>query len=732
MLRIVYVAPLPVGAIDSHARSALSLGKSKFIYLAIGATAPQHRGMFTPSLEILSPRRALVLSGLCGLLLCAHPASAASTARMSVNNSAAQGNADSVACSISADGRYVAFVSGAKNLVPGDTNGKNDIFVRDRETNTISRVSVNSSGGQGNDDSDLPSISGDGRYVAFESYATNLVPNDKNFRPDVFVHDRTSNTTTRISVSTAGVPSTDFSGGARISADGHFVAFYSAANKLVANDTNSSYDVFVRDLQANTTTRLSVSSAGLEGEQGSGGHIDISGDGRYIVFESAAENLVTGDNNSRTDIFVRDRTTSTTTRVSVNTGGVQANNDCFEPRITSDGRYVTFRTIASNLVTGDTGGHNDVFVRDRQTSATTRVSLTPAGGQINGDAVTPAISNDGRYVAYETNATNVVSGDTNGVHDIFVRDCQTNTNWRASRANDGAQSDLSCFSPSISGNGRYVAFESASGNLVPSDTLGFSDIFVRDRAGDGYTVPSPPKDVSVTPSTASDPVNSARVFTTVFSDPDGFANIQTVAFRVGLGPSSNTSAQTLFCRYTSADGHLTILNDAGTTFVGGFAPGSANLIQNSQGILHCAQTTVTKSGNAITVNWSVSGKPGFVGAKPLALRVVDNTGLSDGLENFGTWTITASSPNDGLTSSDAQGNAVTLHFNRPLQSNGSPFSVTVNGEGVHVQTAQFEGATVTLQLGIALQPDDSVGVAWDNLADADGNSLSGRVGIAVP
>jgi archaellum component FlaF (FlaF/FlaG flagellin family) len=366
-------------------------------------------------------------------------------------------------------------------LVAGDTNHHNDIFVHDRQTKLTTRVSVNNNGVQGNGDSDLPSISGDGRYVAFQSYATNLVPGDTNGNPDIFVRDRQLNTTVRVNVSSAGKQANDVSGSPRISADGRFVAFSSAAGNLVPNDTNFSYDVFVHDLQTKATTRVSLSNTGAEGEQGSGSNLDISGDGRYVVFESSAENLVTGDHNSRTDIFVRDRTANTTTRVSLSNTGAQANNDCYEPRITSDGRYVVFRTIASNLVTGDTNAKNDVFVRDRQSNTTTRVSVASNGGRINGDAVTPAISNDGRFVAYESNATNIVAGDTNGVHDIFVRDLKLNTTTRASLANDGIPTDNSCFAPSMSGNAQFIAFESISGNLVPNDTGGFSDVFVRDR-----------------------------------------------------------------------------------------------------------------------------------------------------------------------------------------------------------------------------------------------------------
>ncbi|MGB7895074.1 MAG: calcium-binding protein, partial [Microcoleus sp.] len=177
--------------------------------------------------------------------------------RVSVDSAGNPGNSDSNAYSISADGRFVAFQSQASNLVPGDTNNKNDIFVRDLSTNTTTRVSVDSAGIQGNNDSFNPSISADGRFVAFASFS-NLVPGDTNNQPDIFVRDLLSNTTTRVSVDSAGNQGNSLSNNSAISADGRFVAFQSYASNLVPGDTNNQFDIFVRDLSTNTTTRASV------------------------------------------------------------------------------------------------------------------------------------------------------------------------------------------------------------------------------------------------------------------------------------------------------------------------------------------------------------------------------------------------------------------------------------------------------------------------------------------
>ncbi len=333
--------------------------------------------------------------------------------------SGTQGNDGSYNPSISADGRYVAFQSYASNLVTGDTNGFGDIFVHDRNTQVTTRVSVNSSGIQASNNSYYPSISGDGRYVAFWSTATNLVPGDTNGFDDVFLHDRNTGQTTRISVNSTGIQANSHSYDPSVSADGRYVAFRSFASDLVTGDTNGFQDVFVHDTTTGQTTRVSVNSIGMDGT-GPSGSPSISGDGRFMAFDSSAPDLVTGDTNGWTDVFVHDRNVQVTTRVSVATGGSQATGGSSRPSISADGRYVAFESYASDLVTGDIDGNLDIYVHDRLTGQTSRVSVTTGGTEVTGVSDSASISGDGRQVAFLSDATDLVSGDTNGFKDVFV------------------------------------------------------------------------------------------------------------------------------------------------------------------------------------------------------------------------------------------------------------------------------------------------------------------------
>jgi len=377
----------------------------------------------------------------------------------------------------------VAFQSFASNLVDGDTNGVWDVFVRDTQTNTTMRVSVDSNGAQGNNDSWAQSISADGRYVAFQSSASNLVDGDTNGAPDIFLRDTQMNTTTRISLDSTGVQGNDLSEYTSISADGRYVAFESFASNLVSGDTNGGTDIFVRDTLTNTTRRVSVSSSGAEGSGAE--YPSISADGRYVAFWSYASNLVSGDTNGTTDIFMRDTQTNTTTRVSVSSSGMEGNSYSDEfASISGDGRYVAFESYASNLVNGDTNGTWDIFVRDTQTSTTTRISVDSSGVEGNGLSMYPSISADGRYVAFSSEASNLASVDTNGWLDVFVRDTQTNTTTRVSLDSRCAQGNEKSGGRSfISADGRYVAFESSASNLVSDDTNGMIDIFVHEMGG---------------------------------------------------------------------------------------------------------------------------------------------------------------------------------------------------------------------------------------------------------
>jgi Tol biopolymer transport system component len=392
----------------------------------------------------------------------------------------AQGDAASQSPSLSADGRYVAFYSYATNLVSGDTNAKPDIFVRDRQTGTTTLVSKNSAGAVGNDVSFSPFLSADGRYVAFYSIATNLASGDTNGFADVFVRDRNTGTTYMVSRNSAGVQGDEASYDPSLSPDGRNVTFHSFATNLVSGDTSGKWDVFFRDRQAGVTYRVSKSSAGAEGNDAST-NPSFSADGRYVAFDSYATNLVAGDANAVSDIFVRDRQAGTTTLVSKSSAGGAGDGDSSSPLISADGRYVAFESAATTLVSGDTNGKIDIFVRDRQTGTTTLVSKSSAGVGGDGDSYHPSFSVDGRYVVFTSAATNLVSGDTNGAYDVFVRDRNTGTTTLVSRNSAGTEGDGDSSDPSISADGRYIAFESDATNLLAGDTNGAYDVFVRDR-----------------------------------------------------------------------------------------------------------------------------------------------------------------------------------------------------------------------------------------------------------
>jgi Tol biopolymer transport system component len=424
----------------------------------------------------------------------AQPVAAGPTTRVSVDSANRQANGPSSVAAISADGRFVAFESDATNLVAGDTNGLTDIFVRDLVAGSTIRVSVDSLGRQANGASFNPTISSDGRFVAFESNATNLVTGDTNGLPDIFVRDLLTGKTTRVSVDSLGRQANGASFNAAISGAGpifgptatspvttigHFITFESDATNLVTGDTNGQRDVFVYDLVAKTTTRVSVDSLGRQANGPSYNPV-ISADGRFVAFESDATNLVTGDTNGKRDVFVHDATTRGTTRVSVDSLGRQANGPSYSAAISGDGRIVAFESDATNLVTGDTNGKRDVFAYDMTTRGTTRVSVDSLGRQSNGSSFNAASSADGRFVAFESDATNLVTGDSNSKRDVFVRDLVMGSTARASVDSSDRQALGASSGAALSGDGHFVAFESDANNLVPGDTNLKRDVFVHD------------------------------------------------------------------------------------------------------------------------------------------------------------------------------------------------------------------------------------------------------------
>lgn len=390
------------------------------------------------------------------------------------------------------DGRYVVFYSDASNLVSNDTNGQViDIFRRDTLTGVTELVSVNAAGtGSGNGRCNTPSISADGRYVVFDSIASDLVPNDTNFSFDIFVRDMQLNVTHLVSVNSAGTGSGDDpSQGSRISANGRYVAFKSTAKNLTSiPDTGNIEDLFVRDLQTGVTSLVTVNSSGTGPANqplAVNSNFIITPDGRYVLFTTTASNLTTTpDTNGADDIYLRDLQTGTTSLVSIDMSGA-AMGFAREPSISANGRYVAFYSSALNVVPNDNNNTEDIFVRDMQTNTTKLVSVDIGGTTSgNGFSVSPIISPDGRYVSFYGSATNLTSvPDANSSPDSFVRDLQTNTTALVSFNSGGAATgNNSSFTPVISADGRYAVFSSLATNLVAdaTDTNNARDVLVRD------------------------------------------------------------------------------------------------------------------------------------------------------------------------------------------------------------------------------------------------------------
>jgi len=436
-------------------------------------------------------RSMLAAMALCGALAAAPQAPWLTTERASVSSAGVEANGVCITNSntrlaVSGDGRCIAFNSAATNLVTGDTNAAPDLFLRDVLAGTTERMSVSSSGQQGNADnygrgSYGAALGADGRFVAFYSYSSNLVAGDNGGKADVFVRDRVAGTTQRVSVSTSGGSPNSSSQSPSISDDGRYVLFDSYATNLVPSDRNKTLDVFVRDRVAMTTQRVSVGNGGVEANGSCNVHFcgnALSADGRYAVFLSLATNLVAGDTNGLLDAFVRDRLAGSTIRVSVGSDGVQADGAAEMACISGDGRFVAFVSAAANLAPpGAPAGKRQIYVYDRVAQVTTCASMSstgqPGDNSTNDHAV---LSADGRYIAFQSAASNLVVGDTNGLFDAFVRDLVLGTTTRLSAS--GTAWDGSGLGMAMDASGFTIAFASLATNLVPADTNGVKDVFV--------------------------------------------------------------------------------------------------------------------------------------------------------------------------------------------------------------------------------------------------------------
>ncbi len=407
---------------------------------------------------------------------------------------------------ISADGRYILFNSSASNLIKGglpkEDYPHNKLYLYDQETGKTELESVTADGSPANYDSQGGTISEDGRFIAFVSNATNNIAGYSGSEFQVYLRDRKTGKNYFVSGPLDGSLPSEDSNSPSISGSGRFVAFESFSTNLLQADTDDDPDIYVRDMVKNKLYLASVSSNGVKGDIDSF-YPSISSDGRYVAFASVATNLVPGDTNKAVDIFVHDLMTGKTERVSVSSRGKQANAGSNFPVISGNGRYVGFISSADNLVPGDTNGLEDVFVHDRQTGKTERVSVSSSGKQQTHGTMYDqgyagiSLSFDGRYVAFVSQATNFANGvSINTCHypieqgvvepctNIYLHDRLTDRTSIVSVSRNNKSGNAPSVSPSISKDGQWIVFASDASNQVDGDTNGQSDIFVFHRGSD--------------------------------------------------------------------------------------------------------------------------------------------------------------------------------------------------------------------------------------------------------
>ncbi|MBX3465047.1 MAG: PD40 domain-containing protein [Planctomycetes bacterium] len=382
-------------------------------------------------------------------------------ARVSVSSGGAEANDFNGHAAVSGNGRFVGFLSKAFNLVPGDTNQKEDVFVHDRQTRTTERVSLTPAGGQFPDLSGKPSLSDDGSLVAFMG---RLDDDD-----DIWVRDRVSGTTQPISQAT---PLSGRFFDPMLSGDGRWVAF--------VNNNGESQQVYVYDRVLLSLELVSQSSAGQPGNEPSFAP-SISRNGRWVAFASNASNLVPNDSNEKIDVYLRDRQTGTTTRVSLSAGGNEGDDDSIEAAIAADGRWVAFSSKAANLVPDDDNGKSDVFVVDTQTGAIQRASVNPQGGEVDKESWQPKLNADGSYVVFSSLSDDLVAGDSNGKEDVFRRDLVAGVTIRVSLGIGSTNPNEFSTGPALASDAPVVAYTSKASNLVPSDSNDKEDVFVAPR-----------------------------------------------------------------------------------------------------------------------------------------------------------------------------------------------------------------------------------------------------------
>jgi alpha-tubulin suppressor-like RCC1 family protein/Tol biopolymer transport system component len=580
-----------------------------------------------------------------------------------------EADADSSYPSVSNDGRYVAFLSSASNLAePEDLFGLPDVFILDRDTDTLSPAIFATVDGYPNDASAQPVISGDGNYVAFTSAASNLDTNCDEGTLSIFVYEVTIGAPGTFECVSIGL-SGDANGPSEhpaISYDGRYVVFASYATNLVAGVTDGLKHIYLYDRVTMTTELVDVDSDEIPGNSDSD-NPSISADGQSIVFNSYSDNLLPAgeDTNSDWDIFLRDRSTGTTSRVSVALDPLeQPNGGSYQPTISDDGTRVAFLSNANNLVSVETYGLWNIFVRDIPSETTILVSISATGGYANNDSYYSRISADGDHVVFSSIATNLVAGGGGGIEQIYLRDLPNNTTVKISLSSGGVEGNASSSAAGTSADGTDIAYLSYADNLVPGDTLGFADIFLveqvipvtapsNDDFDSALTVGSLPyADTEGTlgaSRAADDPVLSCggspsqhynSVWYSITPTEDGSLVLSTAGSDydtiLAVWTGSRGSLTEIDCDDDSAglQSELTFYGETGTTYwievVQKGAPGGGDLVLNIQeAVILPVLVTVLDTDGAPEIGMTVEAYDGET-----------FTGFSDVTDDYGEATLT--------------------------------------------------------------------------------------------
>jgi uncharacterized repeat protein (TIGR01451 family) len=561
-----------------------------------------HRSLSRP-VRALAATTATAAVGL--LLPAGALASPGITSAVSVSSAGVIGNDFSSYADMTPDGRFVSFASSASNLVAGDTNGVGDVFVRDRRSGVTERVSLGAKGAQGDGESNIlgvasnTAISDDGRYVAFKSEATNLVRGDRNGQTDVFLRDRVAGTTELISVDNAGNKLAGGGDQPAISPDGRYVAFVTRDI-----DTNFTSDVYLRDRVAATTTRISVAQVGDTTNDSDSPAVGVApGGGAIVAFASSSDNIVAADTDGVGDVFVRDVAAGTSERVSVNsneqpgTGGFGFG--ARGPSISNDGRYVAFSSDAANFTAvAQTGGFMDVFVRDRQATTTTLVSADAAGGEADAQSEGASISAGGGFVAFASFASDLVaeSGGNPLLQDAYVRDVAAGTTERVSVASDGSNAMFGTFdthvgSGPVSADGLVSLIATNADNLQAGDDNLNQDVFARDRR--------PAADLSLTIDDAPDPVSAKGSVTyTLHVANAGPGSAPGVAVVDTLPAGLTFSSASAGCSQAAG----TVTCDLGTMVPGATATVTITAVTKARGVVTNSASVGSSAGDPNPAN----------------------------------------------------------------------------------------------------------------------------------